>query len=97
MWTADEQRQEQTQAATEICRAFLEAAGITGIKTPFFTVKRVEAALALTPSGKTFPVWAIGLEIEEDSEQWCSYHYTMTQHIHAITGEFTDAGEVMSP
>lgn len=230
VWTVDEQRQEQAQAATEICRAFLEAAGITGIETPFFTVKRtadrpvyaqnaeldastgldgnhltgigfrytlgglpvavvglydpeqpdrrdgycdswgtmtvrddgvitafqltnyreiekeltpyegevvsweqavdvmleemihrtytvfgqsgprhtvedyrrvtvkrVEAALALTPSGKTFPVWAIGLEIEEDSEQWGSYRYTMTQHVHAITGEFADAGEDMSP
>lgn len=230
VWTSDAQRQEEARAATEICRAFLEDAGITGIEMPFFTVKRtadrevyqnndellvemgvdgnrftgigfrytlgglpvavpglydpeqpdrrdgycdswgtmtvrddgvitafeltnyrqieqelapyagkvipweqavdtvlnemihwttttfggngpqhtaqdyqrvivrrVEAALAITPGGTTFPVWAIGLEIEEAHETWGVYRYSMTQHVNAITGEFADAGEDMTP
>lgn len=57
------------------------------------SVKRVEPALALTPGGRSFPVWAVGLEIEEEHEEWGSYRYSMTQHVNAITGEFADAGE----
>lgn len=61
------------------------------------TIKRAEAALAITPSGKTFPVWAIGLEIEESSETYGVYRYTTTQHVNAITGAFADVGEDMTP
>lgn len=61
------------------------------------TIKRVEAALALSPSGKTFPVWAIGLEIEENNEDYGVYRYSMTQHVNAVTGAFADVGEDMTP
>lgn len=57
------------------------------------SVKRVEPALALTPGGRTFPVWAIGLEIEEAHEEWGSYIYSITQHVNAITGQIASAGE----
>lgn len=54
------------------------------------SVRLVEPALALTPDGRSFPVWTVVLECEHESTDWGIYPIIRTAYVNAVTGEFAE-------
>ena len=52
----------------------------------------VEPSLALTPSGKTFPVWTITYEYKQVFDDGSNYFGSGTLYFNAITGEIAEQG-----